>query len=150
MRTTTTPRFDLRRSAPDAYRALAALERTLAGSPLETTLRELVKLRASQLNGCAYCLRTHANAARTAGVTDAQLDTLAAWPEATVFTARERAAFALTDSITLLAAGGVTDDAYQQAASVFDETELALLLFTIATINAWNRLHATARTAPPD
>jgi AhpD family alkylhydroperoxidase len=149
MHTTTQQRSDIRRHAPDAYRALAALERSLAASTLETPLRELVKLRASQLNGCAYCLRTHARAAHAAGISDAHLDMLAAWHDAPVFSQRERAALALTDQLTVLAPGGLSDDVYDEAAEVFGDDGIAALVFTIATINAWNRLHVAARTTPP-
>ena len=149
MTTTTPPTINLRAQAPDAYRALAGVERALATSTLEPGLRELVKLRASQLNGCAYCLRTHMQAARKHAVGETKLDVLGAWHDADVFDDRERAALAVTDALTLIAQGTTVDAAIEEARHVFDETEIAALVFTIAIMNAWNRLHGPAHTTIP-
>lgn len=141
--------LELRKHAPDAYRALAGVERALAAGELPHALRELVKLRASQLNGCAYCLRTHAVAARAAGVPEVQLDVLAAWRESgDVFDTRERAALGLAEALTLVA-DGAAPDAVAEARTVLDEAEIVALVFTVATINTWNRLHVAAGTEVP-
>lgn len=129
-----------------AMSAMYALHRATEGGPLESTLLELVKVRASQLNGCAYCLDMHASDARKVGVTQQQLDVLAAWREAAVFTDRERAALAFTEAVTLLADGGVSDEVLVEAEQHFDTEELATLLFAVAEINVWNRLAVTGRT----
>lgn len=129
-----------------AMSAMYALNAATSSGPLEARLLELVKLRASQLNGCAFCLNMHAPDARKAGVTEQQLDVLAAWREAAVFTDRERAALAFTEAVTLLADGGVPDEVLDEAEQHFDTEELATLLFAVAEINAWNRLAVTART----
>lgn len=141
-------RMDLRRLQPEAYRALAAAERALATSTLEPGLRELVKLRASQLNGCAYCLRTHMEAARKLDVPAAKLDLLAAWSEAAAYDPRERAALAVAEAMTR-ADGPATDAAVDAAGAVMDESEVSALVVTIALMNAWNRLHAAAHTPIP-
>lgn len=129
-----------------AMSAMRDLHRATARGPVEPTLLELVRIRASQLNGCAYCLHLHIPDAREAGVTQHQLDVLAGWHEAPVFTDRERAALALAESVTLLAGRGVPDVVLDTAEEHFDSEELATLLFTIVEINAWNRLAVTART----
>ena len=149
MTATTQQSIDLRGRAPEVYRALAGVERALAASPLEPALRELVKLRSSQLNGCAYCLRTHMQAARKLGVTEAKLDVLAAWEEADVYDERERAALRVCDRVTLLDDGPGTDVAIDQASGLFTAEEVAGLLFTVAIMNAWNRLHGPAHTPLP-
>jgi AhpD family alkylhydroperoxidase len=149
MTTTTTRPIDLRKQTPEAYRALAGVERALATSTLDAGLRELLKLRSSQLNRCAYCLRTHMQAARKAGVAEAKLDVLAAWEEADVYDTRERAALAVCDRVTLLDDGHATDAAIAAAAAQFEPEEVASLVFTVAIMNAWNRLHAAAHTPIP-
>jgi len=138
--------IDLRKQAPEAYRALAGVERALASSPLDAGLRELVKLRSSQLNGCAYCLRTHIQAARKLGVAEIKLDVLGAWQEADVFDERERAALLVTDRITLLDDGHATDAAIAASGHLFGAEEVAGLVFTVAIMNAWNRLHGAAHS----
>jgi AhpD family alkylhydroperoxidase len=142
-------RLNLRALAPEPYRALAGVERALGQSALEPGLRELVKLRASQLNGCAYCLRTHMQAARGQGVAEVKLDVLGAWREADVFDDRERAALRLADEVTRMHDSGEADAAIEAACELFDEAEVASLIFTIAIMNAWNRLHGPAHTPMP-
>jgi len=140
-------RFDTRRAAAEQHRALAALD---AAVDLDPALRELVRVRASMLNGCAYCIQLHTRDALAAGERAERLFALAAWEESPFFTARERAALRFTDVVTELPQGGVGDDVYAEAASHFDEHELAQLLFAIAAINAWNRLAvATRKPAQP-
>lgn len=141
MTTTDTERVDMRRDAPALYRAQAALDRAVRESALDGALYELVKIRASQLNGCAYCIDMHTRQAREDGESERRLYAIAAWRESPLFSDRERAAFALTDAVTLLAGDdGRLDRAYEEAAEHFGPEELAALLYGIASINTWNRL----------
>jgi AhpD family alkylhydroperoxidase len=134
--------------APHISRAMNALDAAARQTKLEPALLELVRARASQLNGCAYCVDMHTRDARAAGETERRLFALPVWRETPFFTARERAALALTVAATRLSGGQVTDEVYRRAAAEFAETELAELIWTIAVINAWNRLGATARAWP--
>ena len=133
---------------PEGYRAVSELERVVAASPLDHATIELVKLRASQLNGCAYCIDMHHKDARAAGETEERLYMLPAWREATVYSESERAALALTEDITLIAEGPVDPEVEAEARRCFDDTTYAALVFTIATINVWNRLAITAHSEP--
>ncbi|WP_231974354.1 carboxymuconolactone decarboxylase family protein [Pseudonocardia sp. HH130630-07] len=133
---------------PDSYRALAALERsTRDDEALPHPIQELVRLRASQINGCGFCVDMHSHEAADAGERPERLYSVAAWREAPWFTREERAALALTEAVTRLADNpeGVPDDVWDEAAAVFDERSLALVVTTIATINAWNRISVTTR-----
>jgi AhpD family alkylhydroperoxidase len=143
------PRLDLRVHATAAYRDLVRLGRTVSAE-LDPRLHALVKIRASQINGCAFCLDMHARDARAAGESEQRLSVLSAWREAPFFSPPERAALALTEAVTRVGDGRVPDDVYRQAAAVFEADTLASLLFAIATINAWNRLSIAARTPPGD
>jgi AhpD family alkylhydroperoxidase len=141
MTTTQPERVSISRDAPALYRAQAALDRAVRESALDTALYELVKIRASQINGCAYCIDMHTRQARADGETEQRLYAIAAWRESPLFSDRERAAFAPTDALTLLAGDdGRLDRAYGQAAEHFSTDELAALLYGIASINSWNRL----------
>jgi AhpD family alkylhydroperoxidase len=142
---TVTPRMSAGRAAPAAYRAMVAFDDSVDFDP---ALRELVRIRASQLNGCAYCLDMHTRDARKAGEDDRRLATLAGWHESPFFTERERAAFALTDAVTQLGDHGVSDDVWTAAANHFDPPELAQLLWAIVTINSWNRIAVATHTVP--
>ena len=128
--------------APEDYEAMAALDRRIS---LEPHLRELVKLRASIINGCAYCVDLHSQAARRFGESNRRVAAVAAWRESPFFTVRERAAFALTDAVTLISQDGVSDEVYAAAAGQFDSAELAELIFAITAINAWNRIAVATR-----
>ena len=110
-----------------------------ANCGLESGLLDLIKLRASQINGCAYCIDMHSKDARTGGETEQRLYGLSAWREAPYYTDRERAALAFTEAVTLIADKRVPDDVYQQASEQFNEEELVKLMLAIVTINAWNR-----------
>lgn len=132
-------RIEWAKASPEAYKAMVGLEMALAKSGLESELLELVRLRASQLNGCAYCVNLHANDARKAGETEARLQTLSVWHETTWFTAREKAALAWVESLTLLSIHHAPQAQYQALLDHFSETEVANLTLAIATINAWNR-----------
>jgi AhpD family alkylhydroperoxidase len=136
-------RVNIRREMRDVSRAMVALEREIK---VEPALRELVKLRASIVNGCAYCIDFHSKKARKAGESEQRIYTVAAWQDAPFFSERERAALALTDAVTLVAATRVPDEVYEQAARYFNSEELAHLIWQIATINVWNRVEiATVR-----
>ena len=142
------PRIDLSRHAPEAYKAMLGLEKYLSNSSIEKPLRELVKLRASQLNGCAYCIDMHWKDARAAGETEQRLYGLDAWEESPYYTERERAALAWTEAVTRVADAHVPDAVYDHARSQFSEPELVDLTYAVATINAWNRLAIALRTVP--
>jgi AhpD family alkylhydroperoxidase len=142
---TFTPRMDAGRAAPAVHRAMAAFDDAV---DLEPRLRDLVKIRTSQLNGCAYCLDLHTSDARKAGEDERRLATRAGWHESPFFTERERAAFALTDAVTRLGDHGVSDTVWADAAAHFEEPELAQLLWAIVTINAWNRIGVATRLVP--
>lgn len=129
-------------------KAMSAFEDASRASQLEPSLQELVRARASQINGCVYCVLMHARDARKAGESQRRLDALPVWRETPLFTAREKAALELTESVTRLADGEVSDDVWNRVAEHFTEVELAELLWVIVVINAWNRLGAAARPWP--
>jgi AhpD family alkylhydroperoxidase len=133
---------------PAGYRAMQAFDEAVAAGPLDRTLFELVKLRASQLNGCAYCIDMHHKDLRAAGESEERLYMLPAWREAKVYDDTERAALALTDAVTLIAGDHVPPDVEAEARRVFDAETYAALVFAIALINAWNRLAITAHSEP--
>jgi AhpD family alkylhydroperoxidase len=133
---------------PDVYKAMIALG-TAAAKGIDPALAELVKIRASQINRCAFCLDMHIKDARKEGETEERIYFLSAWEEAEgVYTEKERAALALTDAITVLTDGFVPADVYERAAQHFEEAELAHLISVITMINAWNRFNVTLRTPP--
>lgn len=134
--------------APRISKAMNSLEAASRHISLEPVLVELVRARASQLNGCAYCVDMHTRDALKAGDSQQRLFSLPVWRETPFFTARERAALELTEAGTRLTDGPVPDDVFDRAAAEFSETELAELIWTIAVINAWNRLGAVARPWP--
>ncbi|MDQ6420996.1 carboxymuconolactone decarboxylase family protein [Paenibacillus sp. LHD-117] len=134
--------------SPAAYEAMLGLEKFLAGSSLDKKLKELVKIRASQINGCAFCLHMHATDARRLGETEERIYTLNAWRETPYFSPQERAALALTEAVTLVASSHVPDDVYAEAARHFDEKALSELIMAIVTINAWNRIAITTGMMP--
>ena len=126
--------------APDAYRAMYTLEQYVASSGLEPALVELVKLRASYLNGCAYCVDMHTKDARARGEREQRLYAVPVWRETPFFTPRERAALAWAEAVTTLGPHGVPDDVYDATRAEFDEAELVRLTMAVVTINGWNRL----------
>ncbi|WP_329496995.1 carboxymuconolactone decarboxylase family protein [Kitasatospora herbaricolor] len=140
-------RISLPELLPDFYRAMSALERS-GKAGIEPQLAELVKIHASMINGCAFCIDMHAADAVKGGEQEHRIRSLPAWRETPWFTARERAALALTESVTLLTQGHVPDAVYQEAARHFEQTELASLIAVIVTINAWNRIGVTSRLSP--
>ncbi|MGI3231256.1 carboxymuconolactone decarboxylase family protein [Streptomyces sp. GTA36] len=148
---TTNARINFAKTAPKAFRALVGFD-IAAREGLDPALVELIQIRASHLNHCAYCLHMHTNDARKAGESEDRLHMVAVWREAPhFFTEKERAALALTEAVTLVADGGVPDDVYAEAAARFDEKELAQVLALIFAINTWNRVAlATAKRAGTD
>src|SRR3954453_19794823 len=134
-----------------AYQAVLGMERYVRTSGLDKALYELIKIRASQLNGCAYCLDMHHHDARAGGEDQRRLDVLSAWREAPeLYTDRERAAFALTEAVTLIGDDGVPDDVWAEAQRHFDGAGMVHLLMAIATINVWNRLAVSTHQQLPD
>ncbi len=140
-------RLPLGKLAPAYYQAMVAVDQA-ARTGLDPVIVELVKLHASVINGCAYCIDKHSTDARELGEREHRLLSLPAWRETPWFTARERAALALTESVTLLTQGHVPDAVWAQAAEQFEEAELAQLVALIATINAWNRIGVSTRMSP--
>jgi AhpD family alkylhydroperoxidase len=139
------PRIDLSQRAPALYRAMVVMDGAVE---LDSGLRDLVSLRASILNGCAYCVDMHTMDAAARGESQQRLHAVAAWHEAPFFTDRERAALQLTDAITNVAETQVPREAYEVASEHFSEEELAQLIWAIVVINAWNRVAVTARLLP--
>lgn len=137
------------RTAPAAQTALLAMGKAVDGAGLDKQLVELVKLRVSQINNCAFCLQIHLNVARRIGVPQEKLDLVATWEEAGIFTARERAALAWAEQLTHLPGHSISDASYVAASRHFSEAELLWLSIAVANINAWNRLGAAFRFAPP-
>jgi AhpD family alkylhydroperoxidase len=134
--------------APDAYKAVLGME-IYSRQHNDPVLYELIKLRASMINGCAFCVDMHSRDALAAGEDSRRLFGVAAWHDAPFYTEKERAALALTDAVTRLGNDGVPDDVWAGAAKHFSEEELANLLMAIATINVWNRISIATRTQPP-
>jgi len=136
--------------APDLYKAHLGLETAVRRSGIEPTLYELIKIRASQINGCAFCLDMHTRDARANGETERRLHLVAAWRDTDLFTERERAALALAEAVTLVSVDHVPDAVWNDAAALFDPTELSAVLMGIVVINGWNRICVASRTALPD
>lgn len=141
-------RMKIAELAPEAYQHMYALEQFVAKSTLPATVRELVKLRVSQINGCAFCVDMHAHDLKAMGETDERLFSLVTWREAPFFTEAERAALALAEEATRLGQDGVSVAVWAAAEARFDEQTLAALVVAIATINAWNRYGVTLRLTP--
>jgi AhpD family alkylhydroperoxidase len=142
------PRIEMHTAAPAAYTAMRALSDYTKDCGLEPALLELVKTRASQFNGCAFCIQMHTRDARKLGETDERLHLLPAWRETAVYTPRERAALAWTEALTELADGHAPDAVYEDVRAQFSEEEVVNLSLAIATINAWNRLAVGLRFVP--
>jgi AhpD family alkylhydroperoxidase len=131
-----------------AARQYGGMFRLSASIELDHTLRDLIDVRASQINGCAFCLDMHWKDARAAGQSEERLYSLGAWRESPLYSPRERAALELCEAITLISDGYVPDHVWERARAAFDERELSQLVFAITAINAWNRLNVTARVEP--
>ncbi|GGV77952.1 carboxymuconolactone decarboxylase family protein [Streptomyces massasporeus] len=145
-------RVALKKITPDVSAAMGSLHAAAVSAArdakLEPELLELVRIRASQINGCAFCLDLHTRDARGQGETEQRLHTLAAWRETPFFTERERAALALTEAVTLVHDGRVPDAVYAEAAEVFDENQIAALIWAATVINAYNRIAISTRMVP--
>jgi len=139
---------DFQKLAPDAFEIVSALGKLAAKAGLDKQLLELIKLRASQINGCAFCVQYHILQAETLGVPADKINLVVVWREAPQFSKRERAALAWTEALTLIA-DGVSDEVFAEASREFPERELAYLTSAIASINVWNRYGATFRWTPP-
>lgn len=143
---TTEQRISIRDVDPSVYKAIGALSAYVARGTLGKGLCSLIDIRASQINGCAWCLDMHTQEAREAGISQRQIDLLAAWHEApSLFSPREQAALALTDAVTLISDGGVDDDVWDAVKGEFDDKEIIELLTAISTINVYNRLNVSVR-----
>jgi AhpD family alkylhydroperoxidase len=143
------PRLDIQKTSPVSYNAMYALSIAVRkSSKLERSLIELVDIRASQLNGCAYCIDMHTIEARAGGESEQRLYALNAWRETPFFTDRERAALAWTEVVTLISENHIPDEAYEQAKKFFSEEELVNLTLAIVAINGWNRLLVAFRAVP--
>ena len=138
-------RINIQKTEPAAYQAMFALEKYLAGSQLTPTHKELIKMRASQINGCAFCLNMHSVDARKLGETEQRIYLLNAWKETNLYTEEEQSILALTEEVTLIT-NHVSDATFDRAAKLFDENYLAQIIMAIVTINAWNRIAITSRT----
>ena len=141
-------RLNAHLAEPAAVRAITGLEKYLQECGLEPSLLELVKTRASQINGCAFCINMHTQDARRAGETEARLYLLNAWRETEIYTERERAALAWTEAVTLIADGHASDEVYMEVRPHFSDSELVALTTAIGTINLWNRLSIAFRAVP--
>jgi len=141
-------RMDFRKASPEGAKAISQLHAFVHGCGLDHTLLELVKLRASQINGCAHCIDMHTKELRAAGESEQRLYLLNAWEESPFYSARERAALAWTEAVTRIAEGHVPDAVYELARAQFDERELANLTLAIVAINGANRLNVAFRTVP--
>ena len=136
-------------AAPDAIKALMAVEKAISASTLEPGLLELVRMRVSQINGCAFCLHLHASDARKAGEAEMRLYLLDAWRESSLYSARERAALAWAETLTSVAGHGASDADYAAMAAQFSTAEQAMLTIAIGTINLWNRLQIGVAATHP-
>ena len=143
-----TTRLNAKAIAPDAYTALRGLQNYVDGCGIEKPLLELIKVRASQINGCAFCIAMHTADAVKGGERHARLHLLNAWRETELFTARERAALTLTEAVTRIADAHVPDEVYAEARQQFSDKEVVDLAYAIFAINAWNRLAITFRMQP--
>jgi AhpD family alkylhydroperoxidase len=141
-------RMDYRKASPDGAKAMGELHAFLHNCGLERSLLELVKLRASQINGCAHCIDMHTKELRAEGESEQRLYLLNAWREAQIYSERERAALAWTEALTLVTHGHVPDEVYEQVREQFNEQELANLTFAVVAINGANRINIAFRTVP--
>ncbi|PWB26412.1 carboxymuconolactone decarboxylase family protein [Flavobacterium sp. HTF] len=140
-------RIRIDQTEPAGYNAILGLEKFIESTPLRKTHKDLIKIRASQINGCAFCIDMHTKEARKAGETEQRIYALNAWRDTPFFTEEEKAILALTEEVTLIG-NHVKDETYEQAAKVLDETYLAQVILAIITINAWNRIGITTKLIP--
>lgn len=141
-------RFDYYKACPEATETMLKLEEFIKSSGLDTKLYELIKLRASQINGCSYCIDSHTSDLKKIGETDQRLYLLPVWREVPFYTEKECAVLALTESVSLISEAGVPDDVYDQVMKHFDERQFMVLIMAINTINSWNRIGISTRLLP--
>ncbi|NME98274.1 carboxymuconolactone decarboxylase family protein [Aneurinibacillus aneurinilyticus] len=141
-------RFFMEKANPKGYTAMLGLEKYLMSTSIDKKLRELIKIRASQINGCAFCIDMHTKDARKIGETEQRIYALNAWRETPFFTPEERTVLALTKAITLVTEGHVADSVYNEVRRYFDETKTSEIIMAIVTINAWNRIAIATRKIP--
>lgn len=141
-------RLDIDKVEPAAYHVMMEVEKYVRASGLDTTLLELIKTRASQINGCAFCIDMHTKDARHAGEKEQRLYALSAWAETTFYTSQERAALSLTEAVTQISKGGVPDEVYEEVSHYFTPEQIVKLLMAIVAINSWNRLSIASRIVP--
>lgn len=139
-------RMNMSKVSPEAYQAMIGLENYITQSGLDRKLYELIKTRASQINGCAYCINMHTRDALKIGETAQRLFLLDAWRETDLYTEKERAVLALTESMTLISTNHVPDEIYKEAAAHLTEKELAAVIMAVVAINGWNRIAITTRS----
>lgn len=142
-------RMNVAEAVPELYASIRSLDGAVVRSGLDPRLLHLVKLRASQINGCAYCVDLHVKEARAAGISEQVLHLLPVWEESPLFNARDRAALAWTENLTLLAESGVSDSMFEAVSVVFSIKEIAQLTIAIGTINVWNRIAVSSRMIHP-
>ena len=140
-------RIKIDKIEPAGYRAVLGLEKFIESTPLTRVHKDLIKIRSSQINGCAFCIDMHTKDARKAGETEQRIYALNAWRDTSFFTEEERAILALTEEVTLIS-NHVKDETYEQAAKLLDETYLAQVILAIITINVWNRIGITTNLMP--
>lgn len=133
-------RINIQELEPDAYKALFAVEKYISNAKIDPILSELIKIRASQINGCAYCIDIHTKEARNLNISEQKIYALSAWKESVLFTQEERVVLAMTDEITLISQNGLSVLSYEKAKAIFDEHVIAKLIMLISVINIWNRI----------
>ena len=140
-----TKRINIFETDPKAYEAMVALEKYLAASQLNSSHKHLIKIRASQINGCAFCINMHTVDARKDGETEQRIYLLNAWRETSLFTEEEKVILAMTEEITYIHKGGVSDETYDKAQKLFSAEYIAVIVMAATTINAWNRISVSLR-----
>lgn len=138
-------RINMYKAYPDLYKAMSGIEKAAKESGIDEKLYELIKIRASQINGCAYCINMHTRDARKIGETDQRMHLLNAWRETDLYTPQEQAALEFTEAVTLIAQGPIPDEIYENVAKHFDEKQIAGLMTAIIAINGWNRIAITSQ-----
>ena len=141
-------RFSMDKANPQSYAAMLALEKYLISTSIDKKFKDLIKIRASQINGCDYCIELHTKEARQHGETEQRINALNAWRDTAFFTPEERAVLAFTEAVTLIADHHVSDEIYDEVRKYFDEAKIAEIIMAIVTINGWNRIMITSQKTP--
>ncbi|WP_411823534.1 carboxymuconolactone decarboxylase family protein [Leptospira sp. 'Mane'] len=143
-------RISIRDLQPEAYKAMFGLENYLNSTGIDKKMKELIKVRASQINGCAYCIQLHAADARKAGETEQRIYALSAWWETPIFTEQEKVVLAMTDEITRISEKGLTEQTYKAAKKIFNDNNIAQIIMQISIINTWNRIAVATHMFHPN